>query len=153
MHRSWHLFIIMKPFKYKKSLCMTSLAIQWLRLRAPSAGGQGLNPGQGTRCHMPQLRVHRPQLRDPVYHSEDQAQATKGNIFRKESSVLHHSSAPTPNCFSGVISPHGICWEITFDLSWLALADSPFSASAHVVCPCPYRTTSLAQIPLGLRGA
>ena len=68
---------------------MTPLAIQWLRLRAPSAGGQGLNPGQGTRCHMPQLRVHMPQLRDPVCHNEDQAQANKGNIFRKESSVLH----------------------------------------------------------------
>ena len=30
--------------------------IQWLRLRAPSAGGPDLAPGQGTRSHMPQLK-------------------------------------------------------------------------------------------------
>ena len=34
----------------------TSLVIQWLRLRAPIAGGPGLIPGQGTRSHVPQLR-------------------------------------------------------------------------------------------------
>ena len=31
----------------------TSLAIQWLRLRAPSAEGLGSMPGQGTRAHVP----------------------------------------------------------------------------------------------------
>ena len=42
----------------------TSLVVQWLRrLPAPSAGGQGLIPGQGTRSHKPQLRVCMPQLR------------------------------------------------------------------------------------------
>lgn len=30
--------------------------VQWPRLRAPSAGGPGLNPGQGTRSHRLQLR-------------------------------------------------------------------------------------------------
>ena len=30
--------------------------VQWLRLRAPNAGGPGLIPGQGTRSHVPQLR-------------------------------------------------------------------------------------------------
>ena len=34
----------------------TSLVVQWLRLHAPSAGGPGLIPGQGTGSHMPQLR-------------------------------------------------------------------------------------------------
>ena len=29
----------------------------------PNAGGLGLIPGQGTRSHMPQLRVRMPQLR------------------------------------------------------------------------------------------
>lgn len=29
----------------------TSLVVQWLRLRAPSAGGLGLIPGQRTRFH------------------------------------------------------------------------------------------------------
>ena len=35
----------------------TSLVVQWLRLCAPNAGGPGLIPGQGTRPHMPQLKI------------------------------------------------------------------------------------------------
>ena len=31
--------------------------IQWLRLCAPSAGGWGSIPAQGTRSHMPQLKI------------------------------------------------------------------------------------------------
>ena len=34
----------------------TSL-VQWLRLRTPNAGGPGSVPGQGTRSHMPQLKI------------------------------------------------------------------------------------------------
>ncbi|TEA40519.1 hypothetical protein DBR06_SOUSAS15710059, partial [Sousa chinensis] len=30
----------------------TSLVVQWVRLRAPNAGGPGLIPGQGTRPRM-----------------------------------------------------------------------------------------------------
>ena len=33
----------------------TFLMVQWLRLCAPSTGGPGLIPGQGTRPHMVQL--------------------------------------------------------------------------------------------------
>jgi len=33
----------------------TSLVVQWLRLHAPSAGGLGSIPRQGTRAHMPEL--------------------------------------------------------------------------------------------------
>ena len=36
--------------------------VQWLRLHVPNARGLGLIPGQGTRFHMPQLRVHMLQL-------------------------------------------------------------------------------------------
>ena len=35
----------------------TSQVVQGLRLQAPYAGRPGLIPGQGTRSHMPQLRV------------------------------------------------------------------------------------------------
>ena len=38
---------------------------QWLRLHAPTAGGLGLIPGQGTRSHMLQLRVCMPPLKIP----------------------------------------------------------------------------------------
>ena len=37
----------------------TSLMVQWLRLCAPNAGGLGSIPGQGTRSHMPQLKIPR----------------------------------------------------------------------------------------------
>ena len=34
----------------------TSLAVQWLRLHASTAGGAGSIPSQGTRSHMSQLK-------------------------------------------------------------------------------------------------
>ena len=34
----------------------TALVVQWLILCAPNAGGPGSIPGQGARCHTPQLR-------------------------------------------------------------------------------------------------
>ena len=43
----------------------TSLVVPWLRLCAPSGGGPGLIPGQGTRDHMLQPRVHRLRLETP----------------------------------------------------------------------------------------
>ena len=39
------------------------LAIQWLRLQAPTAGNPGLIPSQATRSHMLQLRICIPQLK------------------------------------------------------------------------------------------
>ena len=45
----------------------TSLVVQWLKLHAPSAGGLGSIPGQGTRSHMLQLRVLMPQLKDHTF--------------------------------------------------------------------------------------
>ena len=41
----------------------TSLVVQWVRFHAPNAGGLSSIPGQGTRSHMPQLRVHMLQLK------------------------------------------------------------------------------------------
>ena len=41
-----------------KTVLGTSLAVQWLRLHAPNAGGWGSITGQGTRSRMPQLRSH-----------------------------------------------------------------------------------------------
>ena len=43
----------------------TSLMVKWvrMRLRAPHARGVGSIPGQGTRSHMPHLRVCMPQLK------------------------------------------------------------------------------------------
>ena len=44
-------------------LYRTSLVVQGLRLHVPNAGDTGWITGQGTRSHIPQLRVHRLQLR------------------------------------------------------------------------------------------
>ena len=41
----------------KVGKCGTSLVVQWLPVPAPSAGGQGSIPGQGTRSHVTQLRL------------------------------------------------------------------------------------------------
>ena len=41
----------------------TSLVVQWLKLRAPNAGGPGLIPGQGTRSHAT--------TKDPARGNED----------------------------------------------------------------------------------
>ena len=38
----------------------------------PNAGGLGSAPGQGTRSHMPQLRVYKPQLKIPCATTETQ---------------------------------------------------------------------------------
>ena len=41
----------------KKRMSETSLAVHWLRLCAPNVGRPGSVPGQGTRAHMPQLKI------------------------------------------------------------------------------------------------
>ena len=40
--------------EHKKLVWGTSLAVQWLRLHVPSAGGPGSFPGRGTRSRTPQ---------------------------------------------------------------------------------------------------
>ena len=40
-----------------KRIIGTALVVQWLRLHAPCAGGPHSIPGQGTRSHMPQLKI------------------------------------------------------------------------------------------------
>ena len=45
------------------------MVVQWLRLRAPNAGGLGSIRGQGTRSHMPQLKILHATMKteDPKY--------------------------------------------------------------------------------------
>ena len=45
------------------------MVVQWLRLCAPNAGGLGSIPGQGTRSHMPQLKILHATMKteDPKY--------------------------------------------------------------------------------------
>ena len=55
----------------------TSRVVQWLSLWAPNAAGPGSIPGQGTRSHMPQLRVQIPQLKFPWAATKDLSATTK----------------------------------------------------------------------------
>ena len=45
------------PFLCIQRILGASLVAQWLRLCPLNAGGLGLNPGQGTRSHMLQLKT------------------------------------------------------------------------------------------------
>ena len=49
--------------------------MQWLRLRAPNAGGPGSVPGQGTRPRVPQLK-------DPACSNEDPARGNEDPVCR-----------------------------------------------------------------------
>ena len=49
--------------KKKKKIKGISLVVQWLRLLAVNVGDPDSILGQGTRSHMKQLRVRRPQLK------------------------------------------------------------------------------------------
>ena len=55
------------------------LGDQWLRLHAPNAGGPGSIPGQGTRSHMPQLKI--PCAATGTQHSQINTQT---NLKKKE---------------------------------------------------------------------
>ena len=54
---------------------------QWLRFHAPSAGGPGSVPGQGTRSHMPQRKLKIPCVSTKTQHRQI-------NIFLKNKSIL-----------------------------------------------------------------
>ena len=55
--------VLKKPWNDRLRDLRTRLVVQQLRLHAPSAGGPGSVPSQGTKSHRPQPRVPMPQLR------------------------------------------------------------------------------------------
>ena len=59
-----------KHTEYNEKKKGTPLVVQGLRLHAPTAGTPGSIPGQGTRSHMPQLRVYTPQRRSKIPHAK-----------------------------------------------------------------------------------
>ena len=74
-----------------------SLMVQWLGLHTPRAGGPSSIPGQGTRSHMPQLRVHMLQQRLNIQSASTETQGSQMNkYFFKEKNnmsgqpVLNH---------------------------------------------------------------
>ena len=63
IRKAYRLFFYMSKLIIKCNVRDFSTKVQYLRLRAPSAGGLGSIPGQGTRSHMPKLRVSMLQLK------------------------------------------------------------------------------------------
>ena len=87
--------------------------VQWLRLCFPNAGGPGSIPCQGTRSHMPKLRVCMSILKIPYAATKAQYSLiilkykwkwnfknynTKNEMFRKRSNTMESRS---------------ICWKLT----------------------------------------
>ena len=65
------------------NLTGTSLVAQWLRLCIANAGGLGLLPGRGTISHLPQLRVHTPQLKIPHDWRHKEKRAAEDEMVRQ----------------------------------------------------------------------
>ena len=63
----------------------TSLVVQWLKLHTPNAGGPGSIPGEETRSHMLQLRIHMPQVK--ILHAARRVWCSRINIKTKENIV------------------------------------------------------------------
>ena len=63
----------------------TSLVFQWLRLHAANAEGPGSIPGQGTRFHIPQLKI---------LHATTKTQHSQINKNKHFKSPFNSPSAP-----------------------------------------------------------
>lgn len=64
----------------------TSLVVQWLKLRALSAGHPGLIPDQGARSHTPQLSVHALQMKI-LRGATETGTTTQVNVFKESQHV------------------------------------------------------------------
>ena len=93
--------------------------VRWLRLHSPNAGGPGSIPGQGTRSHMPQLKVP---------HAATKTRC--GQIFIYRLVQLHLSplltsvhcfslSEPCPGCAICLCTP--ISFHVLFFLPFTSL--------------------------------
>ena len=83
---------------FKNSVEDTSLVVQWLRLGIPNAGGPGLIPDWGIKCHVLQPRVCMPQLKDLPFTTKLQCSQINWKINKnkywkkKKSSVEMHEN-------------------------------------------------------------
>ena len=69
---------LLVPVCHALRAAKVSLMVQWLRLRAPNAGGPGSTPGQGTRSHMLQLGPGAVKWRNGFFKDRPAAQGPCG---------------------------------------------------------------------------
>ena len=79
----------------------TSLVVPWLRFHAPNAEGPGSIPGQGTRSHMPQIRVFLLYLKIPNVATKTQYSQNKKLIFLRK-------------VIWGPVACWGLWWELRY---------------------------------------
>ena len=77
--------------RFKIHICGTFLVVQWLRLHAPNAGGQGLILDQGTKSHMLQLRSSRAIIERVEFTCSYVTTKTWCSQINKENTCLNRS--------------------------------------------------------------
>ena len=117
----------------------TSLVARRLRLCAPSAGGLGSIPGQGTRSHWPKRRVHMPQLRPGTarwiqivclfFKKPRGSELMIQRIMRGKKQVVHKSNSS--GCHSeACASLNTFCIQWSINGSWFTTR----TLSSHSQC-------------------
>ena len=76
-------FIISK-YRHKMTVEGTSLVVQWLRYHTLSEENPGSISGQGTRFHMPQLRVLMLQQGSKISHAATKTQSNQINTYNND---------------------------------------------------------------------
>ena len=86
--------------------------VQWLRLRTPKAEGPGLIPGQGSRSHVLQLRVHTPQLKIPSLQLRPGVAKSVSKQILKKNKTLEEEMATHSST---------LAWEVSWTEQSMAL--------------------------------
>ena len=112
----------LKGEKEKRERQGTSLGVQWLRPRAPNAGGPGLIPGQGTRSRIPQLRptrhslINKSQCTNPIWISKLKSTWHPHSIDETMEFLITRSLPPPPT-----VSQERSCSVVLFSLITLRM--------------------------------
>ena len=115
----------------------TSLVVQWLRLRAPSAGGLGSIPGRGTRSHMLQLKILHASTKNGHSQINKIIKKKKKKKMHRESSGKFNFKSPGRLMLAKTTVAVKIpCWWKCGDLGhWKCLSASvPICTSVYHVC-------------------
>ena len=85
-------------------------------VKAPTAGGPGSIPGQGTRSHLPQLRVHMLKLRLP--HTATKTRGSQINIFKKKNNSGWDEEKHKGQALEGAQSKGRERFSVRFFFTW-----------------------------------
>ena len=121
-----------QPWANQNPLLGTSLAVQLLRLHAPTAGDPGSIPGQGTRSHMPPLKTL-PAATTQILHASTNIPCARTKTWCSQ--ILKKRKIPSPRVhvlFGRLAKP-----PLSLPPGW---PSNPASASLHIPS-CPMERT------------